>query len=364
MTHDVNDFANETAQEIAARLAEATPDAATRIRDIADTASDKATVKAARRALYLLSQRGIVPMQGSGGRGQGPDTPNADAIENPKSKIENLQGWASAFDGAGNQMLLLALPGPPGTLPVLAQALLNDEEGLRDWGAYRRTRRDIDASIAEYLDRIHDGIALAEIEPDYARWLIRAARDLTRQRGQQTPPGFLDYAARIGEPARAYPSAPVYARVSEDAIRANADISRDAADLFAQEWFDAWFLPAEEAAPWIMQWEGSELLNDAERLERQSALVTDALPALFDSGLARRYARRLEDSADVLLRRDQTEAAQQALYHALTLRDNLPLAENSFVRTLVQRTVEAAVALDREARLQALYQGRVSDAVY
>ena len=354
MSNAANLAVSRAEEEIASRLADATPEAAANLRELADAAPDKATRKSARRALYLLSQKGVVPPAKA--------SASHDVVptQNPKSKIQNSQrAWASAFDGAGNRLLLVLLPGTDSGSPTLAQILLNDETGVADWGGQRMTPREVEPKIAEYLAQLDQGLALAEIEPDYARFLVRHSRDRTRQMGRRTPAGFIEIANRIGEPEQTYAISPIYSRVHAEAIRADETISHDAADLFALSWLDAWFFPAEEAAPWTLAWSTSELLPDMERGERQAAIISEASPYLMNDASATLYARRLEESADILLRRNQSDAAHLALYHALTLRDDAPLVENSFARALVQRTIEAALALDREARLAALGRGQL-----
>jgi hypothetical protein len=58
----------------------------------------------------------------------------------------------------------------------------------------------------------------------------------------------------------------------------------------------------------------------------------------------------LEETADVLRRRDETETAQMALYHALQLAEDKPASEVQFARFLVDRSWGAAYYILSEER--------------
>src|SRR5215471_7433528 len=105
-------------EQIAALLAEATPEAANQLLELSETTPDKETRKAARRALYQLSQRGIKPTS---------YVPSTDSTVSPRDAQDTLTIYASAYDGAGNRLLLLVLQDPDGGSPILAQLLINDE---------------------------------------------------------------------------------------------------------------------------------------------------------------------------------------------------------------------------------------------
>src|SRR5207244_9374746 len=92
-------------ERIAALLAEGTPEAAWALQEIAETTMDKAARKEARRALYRLRLAGILPPE---------RTAEPVRDEARTEERETLQAWASAFDGAGNRLLFLALPDPHG----------------------------------------------------------------------------------------------------------------------------------------------------------------------------------------------------------------------------------------------------------
>lgn len=330
------------AERIAALLAEATPDAAAALHDIAETTADKETRKSARRALYRLSQAGIVPPEVERRVVAEPVRPHA---------TESLRAYASAFDGAGNRLLFLVLPDPDGGSPTLLHILINDELGLKDLEVVRMSRRDLAAQIERFEGQLDSGLALAEIEADYGRWLLEQARQINVRLGEPTPPGFLALLPRIGAPDEADAEAPIYGQALAEEVRADPSLSRDPEALFALRWFEPWFFDVRDVVPWLESWEQAEqslvVQPDAVKEERRQRVVTEAVQALMTPEMRARYVARLEGSADALWRRDRQEAARQALYHALSLADNGPVDHVPFARAIVQRTIEAAMDMVR-----------------
>jgi hypothetical protein len=333
------EMAAET-EQIAALLAEATPDAATRLRALAETTADKETRKAARRALYRLQQAGILPAD----RAAPAQTPESRA-----EKADETRAYASAFDGAGNCLLFFVLSDPDGGSPSFVQLLMNDGEGVTSFNGQRTPRREVEARIAQYELQLEQGLALAEVEADYGRWLLAEGRAISRRLRRETPPGLLDWLPRIGEPRGECAVTPVPNYFDADAIRADTSIDRSAASLFALPWFDAWFFAVEEVLPWVQAWEqtGSSaiVLPDNVKQERRERILTEAITALMTPEMQANYVRRLEQSADILRRRGKEAAAKQALYHALALSEEKQITESPFARALVQRSLEAVLEM-------------------
>ena len=322
-------------------LAESTTDAAARLRDLAETTSEKDTRKAARRALYLLSQKGVVP----------PATiiPSAAASLTTKARPP-LTAWASAYDGAGNRLLFLSWPNADGGSPTFLQALLNDAEGVRDMETRRATRRDLDERIQGFAAQLESGIALAEIAPDYGRFLIHQARTRSREQRRMTPTGFIDLLNVIGEPENDYPTAPVWEQMTEEAVRADME-APPAADLFKLPWFEPWFLDVNDVVPWlsdVYEVIGDKNLSEDAQEQGMEAVAQNAARDLFNADVKAQYVRRLEENADILLRRGREMEARQTLHNALALRDVATAAESEFAVLLVQRTMQAAIEMMRQ----------------
>jgi hypothetical protein len=330
---------------IAALLAEATPDAAGRLLELSETTPDKEIRKAARRALYQLRQRGVKPA---------PREAPGTALESSPAVTETLKAYASAYDGAGNRLFLLVVPDPDGGSPTLIQFLINDELGVRQYESRRMPRRTQAAYIERYEQALEHGLAMAEIEADYARWLVAQGREIHQRRGTTTPAGFLDSLPRIGEPGNRYDQSPIYAYYEADEVKSDAALPRDPEALFRLPWFEPWFFAAEEMLPWLVAWEkveqGVVVVADSVKRERKETILTEAVTGLFPPDTRARYITRLEESADILRRREKTTEAKQALFHALTLSSEIAITEVPFARALTERTMEAAMEMLRAER--------------
>jgi hypothetical protein len=332
---------NEPNAPVQALLVEGTPEAAARLRDLAETTPEKDTRKAARRALYLLSQKGILPAVTQA---------TVQPAFHPGTGRDGLRAWASAYDGAGNRLLFLTWPDPDGGSPTFLQTLVSDEEGVRDMDTRRIGRGELAQRLEGFAAQLEAGIALAEIEPDYGRFLLHQARTVNQQRRSRTPAGFLDVLKVIGEPTQEYTHSPVWDVLTPDAIRNDADIDRDPAALFALPWFDAWFLDVNDVVFWlgvIYDVRGQSDLPEDVQKQKLNDTAREAADTLLTGELSARYTRRLEESADILRRRSRDAQARQALVHALSLKTASSAADSPFAVLLVQRTMQAAVEMMR-----------------
>jgi hypothetical protein len=328
---------------------EATEESAGKLRDIAETATDKESAKAAKRALYLLSQKHILPPE----RASQP----AAALQNPKSKIEHtdtLRAFASAYDGAGNRLLIFLVPQPDGGHPLLTNILINDETGVKDYGGRLTPRREVDKDIAGMESGLERGLAIAEIEADYGRHLLAEAHAIHLEQKTMTPPGFLELLPQIGPPHQHYDHTPIYDLFPPDEVRADQTISHDPVKLFERVWFEPWFFAVEEVWPslyQLMQTMNSPIeIPESAKLERKEQVVGEAANALMPPQVRAHYRRRLEETADILRRREETETARMALYHAQQLTEDKPVADVPFARVLVERSWGAAYHILSEER--------------
>lgn len=321
-------------------LKEGTPEAAHQLRALEETTPHKETRKAARRALYRLSQAGVTP----------PPTSPA-ATEAP---MQAVRAFASAYDGAGNRLLFLLLPDPDGGSPTMAQTLINDIEGIKDFQSARIPRRELQERLDRFDAQLDQGVAVAEVEGDYGRWLIAQGRALNQQKSRLTPRGLLAFLPRIGEPQQAY-TPPIYTHISPKEIREDSTLDRDPADLFKITWFDAWFFDVQDTVSWLPEWAAVEAeadLTEEEREQRFESIITQATVALMTPEMRRHYILRLEENADVLWRRGKEQEAKQALVHALALQEDTDVAEIPFAREIVKRTLGAAMEIIRANREQ------------
>ena len=327
----------ETVSRIDTLLKTATSDAANALLEIADGAANKEEKKAAKRALYLLSQKGIAP-----------DAPAnaAPPAALSSSAPDTLEFFMSGIDGAGNQLLCFVLPEPDGGRPLLMTMIAVDDEGITHFSASKTPRSEIDAQLRS-MDPTY-GSSLAPMPADYGRWLVAQRRETNRKNFKPTPTGFMEALPRIGEPQQQRDAMPLDDLPSAEAILADENYPRDAAALFGKPGFERWFLNMALILPELPRWAKIMLEKSDDGPEeiqnKRQALLREITANVMTETECNRYADRLQTCAMVLWKNAQGETAKQALYHAQELRSN-QAEQESFAFALVQRTMEAAHAL-------------------
>lgn len=317
-------------------LSQANEEAANALQDIEATTQTKEVRKAARRALFRLGERGVRPSV---------KIAPVLAVKESIRPSGASRAFVSICDGAGNQMVFFEIPDLDGGYPTLFQLLINDLEGIKDLGTERMPTQKLRTALAQVEAALDSGLAVAEVEIGYARWLVEKARELGSLAGKKSPPGFLEWMEKVGGEAPGTKASPIPARVSSEEIRSDATISHDPEDFFELVWFEPWFFAVEEVYRWMQRWIEGELDVVPEEQEAVSArreeLIEEATGFLF-LGMRERYVSRLESAADVLFRRERAQGARMVLWHALDLQEQKPIHEVAFARAIVQRTFAAA----------------------
>ncbi|HEV2471999.1 MAG TPA: hypothetical protein VGS41_04995 [Chthonomonadales bacterium] len=312
-----------------------TTEAATQLREIAESAEEKAVVKAARRALYLLSQSHVYPI--------GSVRPQELASHRLRPKrIEPVRITSTPVDGSGTLALCASVPDPDGGRSTAYSLLLNDISGERNIITVRVPRRKIDSILFMYQQPEVD-LLVAEIDTEYGKYVLSQAMDLY---GRLNPgidtalPPPLDYTAAVP------PEPPIYSLVSEEELLNDGALPRDAESLFELDWFTTWFLDIEEvttpAGEWLRAKPDLVAVPEYVTAERRSQIVIKAIKELFSAGVSARYATRLEHSAYIHWLCGRIQDAKLAVYHAIQLRREAPETV-SFARRIVERTIEAAI---------------------
>lgn len=322
---------------------QATPQSAAQLRDIAETAPDKELRKAAKRALYLLSQKHILPL---------PRETHSEVSVSTPEQPDPLRAFASAYDGAGNRLLIFLVPQPDGGSPLLTNILINDEVGVRDYGGKRVPRREVATQLAAMEQGMERGLAIAEVDPDYGRFLLAEARSIHQQQGTMTPKGFLELLPLVGPPRQEYEQPAIYDAFTPEEILGDQSFPHSPEKLFEATWLEPWFLDVDDVTPWLYRYmqamESPIELPESAKAERKEKSLTEATEALLTPRVRGLYIRRLEETADVLRRRNETETARMALYHAQQLAEDRPVSEVPFARVLVERSWGAAFYMLQE----------------
>lgn len=307
---------------IAARLG-GRPDEASvaLLREIEGRCRDKLVRKEVKRALYRLQQRGVaLPAE----------APAASApVLGPQ-----LEGYLSAVDGRGDQLVWLVRPLPGGIAHLLA--VINDPEGMREIDLNRTTRKALKEARQE-LEAKHE-LRLVEADWRYCDFLMDRAFRWAQQRGNRIEgdyPGLRGQVART--PAATDLPPLIFSRLDADSIRNDPALLRESPALFEEKEFRTWVLDPDTLQPYIaeiMQAKDSPIvLSPAQRQERFQTTVTRAVEDLFTGERQQSWARRLYEMAYFFAVTRREPSARRACAVALALQESahggreIPLCE-------------------------------------
>ena len=329
---------------VAELLRQADSAAAAQLVHLSESA-DKSAAKAAKRALYLLRQRGIEP----------PVSELHTSVSPATRTLLADRALMTNDGGTGSRMLWFVREDPYAGSPTLMTFLVNDESGVLDLAQRKTPRREMEERIETLKKR--DNTAIAEVPLDYARHILSQSAGLNQRSRNPLPQGYAEAFRFIGPPDTEYSSAPVYEYIDADNLRDDQTVPRAPEKLFELPWFQGWLLELEAVEPWEAKYfeavSSMVLIDEAQRTRRGEAVVEEAAEALLSAESVERYRRRLEDTALVLHLAGHPAEARQALYQALTFEGKTDAREVPFLRMLVQRSIFLVIAYKAELEEQA-----------
>ena len=318
------------------RLA-ATPEAASAdaLQELEAQTADRGLRKAIRKALYTLSQRGVVPSR----------RPSATA---PAAARANIHAYSSAYDGAGNRMVILHFLDDTGGASTFALVLVNDIVGPVTFSTFKVPRKELAAYLAKLMGGATTGLAIAQIDPDYARFVIAEGRKRLTAERRKLPDDMLAWMPRIGDPVAEHSPA-ILTHMQDWPENWQAATDANPQSVFGTVWFDPWFLDAADTVPWLPRWEQiispESALGTEDATALRNELIAEAINGLITPNVRELYHGRLQESADVMVRCGNLEVARQLMLHAADLASEQPSSEVPFLRELVNRSLTAGVEM-------------------
>jgi hypothetical protein len=305
----------------------------------------KALLKAIRKSLYRLKQRGISVEEKEEREREVP-------VIRPLSS-GHPEGFVSAIDYLGNRLIILAIPRISRGLYTL-QAVVSDVEGLMDFHRDEMTRKAFGAFLGDLRERVR--LPMVEVPAAYGRFLLEEAYALTEKRGK-TPPQDYPMAKRaISEIGDGVHGPLIYQFLDQNEIKGNDRLLADSKDLLTVEGFVNWLLEPEEVEPYVRAVKEAEeskiAVNPAQKEEWLQGIYQRALGELFPAERRLRYKRRLEETAYVLVKLDRSDEAKRCLAAALDLEKEIgPLRPNPFLLQLVITSIYRVMA-ERHEKLE------------
>lgn len=316
-----------------------TQDAANELFALTETTDDKNIIKAAKRALYLLSQKGIVPIISA---------TTLEPTAKPEIPVDTLRVYASAYDGEGNSLVLVVEADKDGGSPYVTQVLVNDQAGIRNFGGGKLSRQELNERVTRFQSQIDNGIAFAEITPEEGRRVLQQAQSVHNNSRGRTPRGFSEWTAKIG----VQKGTPVTLLTLPEELNAIAsDTEPDADALFNLPYFETWFFDQSLGIGLLSNlFQTGKVGADVSEEERNEALagvMRNGAEDVFQPDVREVFRKRLEYSASILWRLDKKDEAKMAIAHARLLQSETPSADIAFARTLCERTMWAAYEMNK-----------------
>jgi hypothetical protein len=325
---------------IAHRLgALASDESASLLHRLARDAADKRVRRAAKRGLYRLAQRGVRQPEEAA-------QPAAAPVTGPP-----IEGYVSAVDGLGDQIVWLVKPQPGGVAHLFA--VINDPEGLREVALNAVTRKAL-KSVRADLERAHD-LRLVEVDWHYADFLIHRAFQWARTRAAHMTGDYPALRAQLTREPVPEPMPPAaLARVGDAALAADESLVAQSPGLLEEAELRSWFLGAERLKPFLDDLAGVKdsplVLNRVQQEERLEGVIARAIDTVFDAAARPSWARRLYEMGYYFAVTRRPERAAQAVAVARALERGGAARAIPFCAELVRASLAFffQAALERE----------------
>lgn len=306
-------------------LARRGDDAALRlITALAERAPSKQARKAARRALYRLTQAGVSV----------PPTDPQPVVKRQRAR----RAWVSGVDGTGSRAVWVLFEGSFGDLALCA-LILNDQAGILESAGGAISKKRLESELRSL--RQSQKLPWLEIPPGRATGLVAEALALHARRGTAPPPEFSCWRTLFGEAAPEPP--PMIAEVLT-ASEATSDLTLldHSAELLHLPELASWFLDPgaieSEALELLQAKESRLVLSDQLKAEREAAIVERVVDRVLTPEARGLWARRLSEMAWIFHATGRPREARIAYATALALEDSERVPRQlPFARGLAER---------------------------
>src|SRR5881296_3613030 len=246
---------------------------------LAEGAGDRAVRRAAKRALYRLSQRGVTPA---------PPPPPAPVVQRRAPRA--VRAWLSGIDGSGSRAAWILFEGPYGG-GALCSLILNDVVGITEVAGGDITKKRLEAELASL--RAAQKLPWVETETERALGLVAESLRLHDERGTAPPAAFGRWQPFFAEVA---PAGPPPLPAADPSL---AD--RSSVELLGLPEIAGWFLDPDSVqsdALDVQEARESRLVvSDQIKAERQEAILGRVIEREFTPEARRRWGRRFAEMA-------------------------------------------------------------------
>ena len=300
------------------------------LREIENSTTDKEVRKEIKRALFKLTQKGLVF----------PEEPAAERKPVPLFEhTPEIEAYMSAVDGGGGRLVWIAKQQPSYGLQVI-QAMLHDREGLLRVGVAHMKRKELRA-MADQIKREH-GVSMIAIPWEFADQIIYEGYERAKARGQSGLENFHEIRSHISTGKPKPVTHPIYQKLGtldprEGPWREQSRRLLDEPELrywiLIDDWVQGFVAQLQEAQTSRL------VLNQLQKEERLNAIVRDAVKALCTGENGKAFMRRMEDTALYFFETGRDSLAKLALAVALQVSEGDPgPLDVSFLTGLMQKS--------------------------
>lgn len=292
---------------------------------------DKRALKAIKRSLYRLRQKGV-------------QWERKTSHERPILRLPQPgapQGYMGAMDSQGSRVIIIARPRPHGGARVYF-SIVSDLEGVQRLEVIDLTKKGLKEFIDDSL--ASDEFPVVEAPGGYCAHVLREAAEYSQRHGKPLPLRYGDVEKGLSDVRWDGEVSLIYQYIKEEAVKGQIKLLRESGALHKIAPFSSWFLKPEDVRQYaeaIKEAKESHIILAPQQKDaRINSIYRDALQGLFPEEQRLLWKRRLEEMAYILWKRGKEHEARMAVSAAVDLRFPVsPIEPNPFMWNLLLKSL-------------------------
>jgi hypothetical protein len=309
------------------------------LEEMAAMLQDKRVLKAIKKALYRLRQRGV-------------EWEKKASPEKPILRLSQPgapQGYVGAMDSQGSRVVIIARPRAHGGARVYF-SIVSDLDGIQRLEIYDMTKKGLKEFVEESLVSVE--FPVVEAPGGYCAQVLTEAAEFSKSHGKPLPLRYEDAEKGLNDVRWDGPVPLIYRHIQEEAAKDNSRLLKESAALHRIAPFSSWFLNPEAVRKYaeaIKEAEASHIvLTPQQKDARLNSLYKEALHELFPEAQRLLWKRRLEEMAYILWKMGKKREAGMAVSAAVDLKTPFSAIEpNPFVWNLLLKSLYALLERER-----------------